>query len=930
MIAVCALAIAAATPTAVTVDWGTAALTIDERGRMTALTDASTGKNLVPAAYPFCTIKTPKGTQSPLKVTKQGDRISFFFPGGGQIIFQVTTRRGFSLWRVDGLAGIDPNSIETATWCSLPLAGLKTVGGQMNACYGRRFAVAVMTTAINVRGFTGGAQIGGKRCVILNAASYKRHGLLPAGFGIIACPRREFEKTIEAFEKAAGLPSPHPGGVWGKKSPWTRQSYLFITSFGEADTNEVIKWAKRGGFRMILIGGSSWTTSEGHYHINRKRFPDGLAALVRTANRFRKAGLRVGLHFLAAAVRLHDPYVWPKPDPRLVKDAWAELAADIDAKADFIPTTAAPEGFPAEDGGYRGHGTYIQIDDELIHYARLQTKPPFGFGACARGALRTKAAPHSKGAKIAHLRRAYGYFLYDLDSSLADEVISAACRAANAIRADMLYFDGSENLQGEHWYYNAKLQKMYYDHLRNKDALLQGSSYSHFSWHIISRMASADGHGDVKRYLDQRSPNFKYYAANLMPLDIGWYYIYDPKVTEDQFEYILQKCLGFNASISVQTNPANLRTHPAIGTIFDLVRTYEALRLTGKVPGRVRARLRERGREYRLLHNPLRLRRVVYGKWRSVRELDGRQNTWELAPAMDGARLGVQVRCGPLVRPGRAYDSDRALLLEDFRDLAPYLRNPKGRSGVMVVEQPDGGWCKKGVACRLEIVDDGPGGGRCVKYTATSTLADNSGWSAIGRRFDPPLDLSWHKAIGFWLRGDGRGGSFKLQLRDDKYATDYYIRNDFTDWRYFQLPRPTKPQPEPIDYSRVRHLILYYNGLPAGQTVSMWIAGVKALPAMDEAAVVDPALELAARRLVFRATLRHGERLVYFPGERPFITPRTAGPRRPVDVLAGEPIELSGPVRVTFACRSLTAEAEVRLVQDCPETLPLPAVSLDR
>ena len=40
--------------------------------------------------------------------------------------------------------------------------------------------------------------------------------------------------------------------------------------------------------------------------------------------------------------------------------------------------------------------------------------------------------------------------------------------------------------------------------------LLQASSFSHYSWHILARSASADGHGDLKGYLDERSPGFDY------------------------------------------------------------------------------------------------------------------------------------------------------------------------------------------------------------------------------------------------------------------------------------------------------------------------------------------------------------------------------------------------------------------------------------
>ncbi len=628
----------------------------------------------------------------------------------------------------------------------------------------------------------------------------------------------------------------------------------------------------------------------------------------------------------------------PQPDARLFKDAWATLAADTDEQADFIPTTESPERFPAQDGGYIGEGTFIQIGDELIHYGELRRpdlsrasqEPPYGFGLCQRGALGTQAAAHHAGDDIPHVVRSYGYFLYDLDSSLAEEVIGNVCRVANAINADMLYFDGSERLQGDHWYYNAKLQSMYYERLQNKDALLQGSSYSHYSWHLISRMASADGHGDIKRYLDERLPWFTSYEENLMPLDIGWYYVYDPEVTADQFEYILQKCLGFGATISVQTDPQQLRVHPEMGRIFDLVSTYERLRLSGQVPASTRELLREAGREYRLLRDPLRLRRVVYGAWQEVEELDGAQNVLTVEPAMGGARLGVQVRCGRMVRPGSAYRAAEALTLETFDDLAPYLPDPQDRSNVLVIGPGEGGSVKEGVSQEFASVAEGAAeGDRCGRYSATSNLADDSGWCVIGKRFDPPLDLSWHKAIGFWLRGDGNGGSFKLQLRDSQHATDYYISNDFTEWRYFQLLRPTQPQPEPIDYSRVEHLMFYYNGLPARTTLTCWVDDVKALAELDVGEVVEPELQIGQQRIAFPVTLREGERLIYFPGEPPEIIPAQQGERRR---LAQVPVaELSETQTVTLSAREpLTALAKVRLVQDCPEDLPLPEEAFAR
>ena len=134
----------------------------------------------------------------------------------------------------------------------------------------------------------------------------------------------------------------------------------------------------------------------------------------------------------------------------------------------------------------------VQIDDEIIRYGKLS---PDGFSNCMRGAYGTVPAAHSAGSTVHHLGRSYGRFLYDADSTILDEL--------------------AENV------------------------LVQGSGYSPFSWHMHVRYASADGHGNIKRYLDQRSPSFAGYRKNLMPLDIGWYPLGSTQFRPDDVEYIL-------------------------------------------------------------------------------------------------------------------------------------------------------------------------------------------------------------------------------------------------------------------------------------------------------------------------------------------------------------------------------------------------------
>lgn len=740
-----------------------------------------------------------------------------------------------------------------------------------------------------------------------------QHGIKPATFAVLACPEGEFMELMPALELASGIPSPRPGGAWNKRSPWVERSYLFLTSFSESQLEEALALAHRGGFAMILLGQESWCETTGHYAINRKRFPDGLDGLKRTVTRFHDEGFRVGLHFLGPSIYSPDPYLTPVPDPRLVKGASAALAGAIDASAKTLPVAAAPTDFPEEDGGYTGDGTVIQIGEELIRYGSRSSAPPFAFQDCLRGYLGTKPAAHAKGATVRHLSRSYGYHMFDMDTSLLDEVSRNFAAVANACDIDMIYFDGSERLQGEHWYYNAKLHKAFYDKLKNKDMLLQASSFSPYSWHLLARSASADGHGDLKGYLEERAPAFASFERNGMPLDIGWYYGYDPESTLDQYEYVLGATIGYDSSMSFQVSVDAAARHPFTDEILDLIARYERLRLSGKVPSAMRERLRidpslvgkkvddpnrptANRRDYRLREEagePV-FQRVVYGPWQELPSGEPR-GAWTL-DVPEAARAGFQVhlRPGPWLSPGPSYNANDAVVLETFDDLAPFSGDPNA-SGVKLIDGKGAGSVLPGVSQRLELNPGGKEGPGYAAYTAASTLTTDAGWSVMRRSFAKPLDLSAHAGIGLWLQGDGQGGKFKLQLLDGRAAMDYYINNDYEGWRYHQLERP---KIDAIDYKNVQALLIYYNGLPGGKTITCGIDGVKALRRLDKQTIADPWIEIGTQRLALKAELGEGQYLFAWPEEpiRVYGLPR----REPLEARADGVSLAAGSYPVRF------------------------------
>ncbi len=435
----------------------------------------------------------------------------------------------------------------------------------------------------------------------------------------------------------------------------------------------------------------------------------------------------------------------------------------------------------------------------------------------------------------------------------------------------------------------------------------------------MSRTASADGHGDLKSYLEERTPEFARLARNGMPLDIGWYYGHDVNATPDMYEYVLGATIGYDSSLSYQVTTESAAKHPFGLEILDRISRYERLRQSSRVPEAMRALLRidpepggrkTRRREYRLLEDNGRaaFQRVIYLPWQEVRSPGDETSLYSLPSVAATARVGFQVHlpAGAWLHAGPAYRSPQALVLESFDDLAVYAA----------------GSVSDGVTQKLEAqAHGGQEGPAFALYSASSSRHGRDGWSAIGRRFDPPLDLTWHRGIGFWLRGDGAGGKFKLQLRDERNATDYYVANDYTGWRYHQLARP---EPDPIDYARVRSLTFYYNDLPGGSSVTCGIDDVKALRRLDRAAVVDPQFVIDGQRLGWRGTLNDGQYLTVWPGEPVQRHGPTAAER-----ISGEVAETlllrAGPHTARFsAAHMIGPPPRVRITLQPPERHAIP------
>lgn len=257
------------------------------------------------------------------------------------------------------------------------------------------------------------------------------------------------------------------------------------------------------------------------------------------------------------------------------------------------------------------------------------------------------------------------------------------------------------------------------------------------------------------------------------------------------------------------------------------------------------------------------LLRDEYDAPRVVTKLDGKENAWESLCRKDvkSAPFGVEIDVEQVKATDAAFNGPGSLVVESFDDPQFFSAAAAAAPASPVYDMKSKiTAAKPGVTHGFErSVDQAKVGPACARVTAASALADNSGWSVTGRRRLKPLDLSQFQALGFWLHGDGRGEALKLQLRDAAGGwLDMVTHVDFTGWRYQQF---NLAGPGNLDRAKIQYVQIYFNSIPAHQTVTCCVDDIRAAPAI--AGLRNPQLTIGGKRLVFPTELATGDRLAF-------------------------------------------------------------------
>ena len=423
-------------------------------------------------------------------------------------------------------------------------------------------------------------------------------GVVGSKIALFACPAAMALATLGEIEVAEGLPHPVLDGKWAKVAPGATASYL-IVDFGEATIDQAIAMTKQAGLKVLYH--SSPFETWGHFQLKPESFPhgwDGFRDCVRKAG---KAGIGVGFHTLSNFITPNDPYVTPRPDPRLARIGTSELSRETDATETEL-TVADPAIFQRKTAM-----STAAIGDELVVYDGVSAEAPWRLLKCQRGAWGTKAAAHAKGDAVGKLMD-HDYKVFLTDAALSQEVARRIAEFCNSTGAVQLSLDGLEgnwstgmgqygcSLFTDAWYEALSPQ------LRGR-VINDASMPKHFTWHIATRYNWGEPWyaGFRQSQTLYRLKNQLFFRRNLIPPMLGWFSLREETTVEDA-EWLCARAAGFDAGFALATSFESKATQSSgkvagldekKAAVLDVIRQWETARQSGAFPEHVKADLQD-------------------------------------------------------------------------------------------------------------------------------------------------------------------------------------------------------------------------------------------------------------------------------------------------------------------------------------------------
>ena len=424
------------------------------------------------------------------------------------------------------------------------------------------------------------------------------------GAALITTDKNKLLDRIDRVERDYNLPL----GVESRKSKEYKNSYYALRGIvSTQDIDEHIDFAKKAGFRQMIIYYPSFAISMGHFTW-RPEYPNGMDDLKEVTRKIREAGMLPGFHIHYNKAQINDPYVTPVPDTRLNLRRIFTLREYLDKGTTTITVEENPAGCTLEDGR-----RMLKIGTEIISYEKYSTKPPYQFINCKRGALNTIPEKQSKGTLLGLLDiDTWPIFArFNQNTDIQEEV---AVRIANIIEEcgfRFIYYDGAEDVNPPYWYNVTKAQLAVSNALETKSISAEGAQKSHFGWHILTRGNAFDVFSpETVKEATRKFPlaEIKLISNDFSSIDFGWTSYNVPGeetigMQPDMFEYITSRAAAWNSIISIEGNLENFKNHPRTDDNLEVIRRWEEVRATDFLTQKQKENLKNEEQEHILLIN---------------------------------------------------------------------------------------------------------------------------------------------------------------------------------------------------------------------------------------------------------------------------------------------------------------------------------------
>lgn len=553
------------------------------------------------------------------RLTREGNRLTVGFELiPAKAVISVTVTDAYIAFKLEdfiataddyGHLNMDYPPICEVRIVQLPVKNRACFGEWLNVSHDDTAAVCVLSTSPYAR--IDSERRRGYRVMFADAVrGIKLRG---TGAALIVSRPTALLDCIDVLERDFDLPR----GVQSRRSEWINRSMFWTHLINPTNVDEHIRYAKMGGFRMMLIYVTSIFKTGYGYGLNgdydyRPEYPNGRADLVEMLAKLRAAGITPGFHFLQTHVGLKTRYVTPRADHRLNHTRLFTLSRPLSE----TDTTVYVEQNP-EDTVMADKCRVLHFGGELISYEAYTTERPYRFTGCVRGVYETTVEAHPLGLiggilDITEFSATSAYL--DQNTDLQDEI---ADKIADAYSTGFrfCYFDGSEGTNVPFGFHVPNAQYRVYKKFTPAPLFTEGAAKAHFSWHFLSGGNAFDifrpevFKKKIAQFPAEEAPRMR---QDFTRLNFGWWGFWNPgakmgsEITvtgtqPDMYEYGTSRAAAWDCPVSVMLDINEISKHPRLADNLEVIRRWEDVRANGWLTEEHKETLKNLDQEHILL-----------------------------------------------------------------------------------------------------------------------------------------------------------------------------------------------------------------------------------------------------------------------------------------------------------------------------------------